>query len=174
MWLHGSHYRIDMRIPKFVQLRAREEVERVVRGRLMPLWWKLLLMIGWVAVPFLFLFPLWRSGDWGIVTFVVLLTSGLIALCRFYVRWSRTVLVITDRRVIDHDQQGFFSRVVTEARYNQIDEVSYEIRGVIPTIFRYGTLTLQLHGSSADIEFVHAGRPDRVADLIHELQDELV
>lgn len=84
--------------------------------------------------------------------------------------WSRTIFVITNMRVIDHDQKGFFNKIVTEARYDQIDEVSYRVKGILPTIFRYGVIALSVHGSSADLQIANVHSPSRAADLINELR----
>jgi hypothetical protein len=75
-------------------------------------------------------------------------------------------------RVIDYDQKGFFYRMVTQARFDQIDEVSYQVKGIFSTLFRYGTLQLQLQGSSADIQVDQVKHPNRIADLINDLRSE--
>ncbi len=160
-----------MNAPKFLELKPREEVLEVIRASLAPSFGKFFLLVLWLALPFFFLFPLWRAGTSGIGAFVVWVCSGIILLWRAYVCWERTALVITDGRVVDHDQQGFFYRVVTEARFHQIDEVSFRIKGLWATIFRYGTLNLQLTGSSADIEVEHVRHPSRIADLLNDLRE---
>lgn len=137
-----------------------------------PRFWRWLLVCVWTILPFFFLFPLWREGQWGVITFFVWLLSGVILLARAYVMWVRTVFLITNQRIIDLDQRGFFVREATEARHDQIDEVSYHVKGVIPTVFRYGTLSLQLRGSSADIILSPVKRPDRLAALINDLRSQ--
>ena len=89
-------------------------------------------------------------------------------------KWSRTVLVVTDMRVIDVDQKGFFDKVVTETSFKQIDEVSYRVKGLMPTIFSYGIITIKLSGSAADIEFVNIKKPARVHNLINDLKADHV
>lgn len=159
-----------MEIPKFIELKGNEEALEIVNASLVPRVWKFILLVLWALLPFFFLFPLWREGMIGIIVFVFWLASGLLLLFRAYVCWARTVLVITECRVIDHDQRGFFNRVVTEARFDQMDEVSFQVKGIMPTIFRYGILKIQLRGSSADLRIDDAKRPDRLANLINDLR----
>jgi hypothetical protein len=161
-----------MTTPKFIELKAHEEVLEVIRASLVTRVLKFFLLVVWLALPFFFLFPLWREGRWGIIVFLVWVLFGAILILRAYLIWFRTAFIITDQRVVDHDQQGFFHRVVTEARYDQIEEVSYSISGPWATIFRYGTLSLQLKGSSADIVIDRVNRPSRFANLINDLRNE--
>jgi hypothetical protein len=161
-----------MEAPKFIELKPREEVLDVVHSSIVPHMGRLALLVIWLVLPFFFLFPLFRQGTFGIVVFFVWLLSGLILFFRAYARWAKTVFVVTDRRVIDCDQKGLFHRVVTEARYDQIDEVSYHIKGFLPTVFRFGMIRLQLHGSAADIQLEQVTRPHKVTDLINDLRSE--
>src|SRR3989338_3977954 len=148
-----------MEAPKFIELKAHEEVLEVVNASIIPRLIRVTLLVIWTLLPFFFLFPLWREGGIGLTIFVVWLFSGILLLMRTYIMWARTVFVVTDMRVIDYDQKGFFYRVVTQTRFDQIDEVSYQIKGIFPTLFRYGTLELQLHSSSADIQVEKVKHP---------------
>jgi hypothetical protein len=162
-----------MDAPKFLQLKAEEDVLEVLHASLAPQILKLTLMVIWLLLPFFFMFPLLREGTWGVSLLIVWILSGLIILARVYLKWSHTVLVVTDRRIVDHDQKGFFHRVVTEARYDQIDEVSYQVKGIASTLFRYGTLRVQLNGSAADIEVQFIKKPAKISDKINDLRSEV-
>lgn len=155
-----------------VELKPREEVLSIVHQSLIPNVGKFLVFGLWFLLPFFFLFPLFREGIWGIIVFFGLLFSGFFFLLRHYLRWSGTVLIVTDKRVIDIDRRGFFDRVVTEASFSQIDEVSYRVKGFWATVFRYGSLRLDLAGSAADIQFEQMIRPARVHDLLNDLRED--
>ncbi|MBI4435355.1 PH domain-containing protein [Candidatus Uhrbacteria bacterium] len=159
-----------MDVPKYIELKAREEVLEVVRASVLPTLWMFVLTTIWTVLPFFFLFPLWRQGTWGVFVFVVWLASGLLLLLRRFLLWDRTVFLVTDARVIDHDQRGFFHRVVTEARFEDVEEVSVRVKGIVATLFGYGSLTLHLHGSAADIQIDRVKHPQHLADLINDLR----
>ena len=161
-----------MEAPKYIELRPREEVLELAQASVLPKLWAFALAVIWSVLPFFFLFPLWRQGGWGVMAFFVWLASGLFLLGRLYFKWARTVFLVTDRRVVDHDQRGLFHTVVTQAQYEQIDEVSVHVKGVMATLLKYGTLTLKLHGAAADIEVEHIRRPEHLADLLNDLRSQ--
>ncbi len=159
-----------MDAPRCIKLKAKEDVLYVLKSYLLPQSARFIALTIWLVLPFFFLFPLWKEGTWGVIVFSLWLASGVFLLARTYFLWSQTILVVTDKRVVDHDQKGFFHRVVTEVRYDQIDEVGYSIKGVLPTLFGYGTLHIELSGSSVDIEIEKIHRPARITDAINDLR----
>lgn len=161
-----------MSIEKLIQLKPHEEILMIVRESFIPHGGKFFLLGLVFLVPFFFLFPLFKEGIIGIVIFVLLVSTGIILFWRAYHSWALTVLVVTDRRVIDVEQKGFFDRVVTEAVFSQIDEVSYRMKGLFSTIFRYGTIFLELHGAAANVKFERVTLPYHVHDLINDLRNE--
>ncbi len=156
----------------FFQLKPHEEILETVRESLVPHTMKIVLLFVWFVLPFFFLFPLFQEGIFGVVIFFLVLCSAVVVILRTYFRWTRTVLVVTDMRIVDIDQNGFFDRTVTEATYQQIDEVNYRVKGFFSTIFRYGTIRVHVRGSAADIEFKHILRPARIHDLINDVREQ--
>lgn len=161
-----------MDAPNYIELKVHEQVLEVVHASLLPKLWMFAFATIWTVLPFFFLFPLWRQGSWGIVVFFVWVVWGLIVVSRLYLMWVRTVFLVTDMRVIDYDQQGFFNRVITQARFEQMDEVSVQVKGIVATLFHYGTLRLKLHGAAADIEVERVRHPEHLADLINDLRSQ--
>ena len=156
----------------FFQLKPHEEILETVHESVIPHLPRFVLFVLLFALPFFFLFPLFQEGVVGVIVFFVLLLVTSVLLWRAFFRWKNTALVITDLRVVDLDQKGFFDRTVTESVYKQMDEVNYRVKGFFPTIFRYGTVRLHMNGSAADIEFKNIVRPARIHDLINDLREE--
>lgn len=154
----------------YVTLKPEEEVLEIVHASIVPRLPRLLLLVVLLLLPFFLMFPLFSLGLAGVAVFFALLFLGVLLSLRAYLRWNHTALVITDRRLVDIERRGLFDRVVTQAPFSQVDEVSYRIRGVWSTLFRYGSLRVQLAGSAADIEFHCAPAPARVHDLINDLR----
>jgi hypothetical protein len=158
-------------INRIIRLQPEEEIVAIVHQSIVPFLGRLLLALLWLLVPFFFMFPLWGAGPVGRAIFFCLAASGFLALVKILVKWSNTVLVLTDRRVVDIDQRALFDRVVSEAPFYAIDDVSYRVPGIVPTIFGYGHLRLLISGNAADIVFHRAKQPRRVHDLINELRE---
>ncbi|MBI5370343.1 PH domain-containing protein [Candidatus Uhrbacteria bacterium] len=161
-----------MKSSRSFELKPHEEALATVRQAILPNSPKFMIYIVWLLIPFFFLFPLFRLGIGGVAVFFGLVISGGLLLLRQYIRWSGTHLILTDKRVVDIEQRGFFDRVVTEAPYTQIDEASYRIKGFWATVLRYGSVRFDLSGSAADIQFDHINRPARIHNLVNDLREE--
>ena len=161
-----------MKVERLIQLKPEEEILQIVHESIAPSIPRFIGLALILALPFFFLFPLFRAGTAGVVFFFILLLLGITLTGRAFFKWSRTILIITDKRVVDHDQSGFFGRVITQAKYHQLDEVICQIKGIAPTLLRYGTIKLHMSGNAADIEFQRASHPEKITDLINDLRDE--
>ncbi len=159
-----------MRIEKLIQLQPDEEILEIVREDLVPHAPKIALFILWLLAPFFLLYPLLQLGWLGLVVFSLFLVSAGWFSWHTFHRWSHTMFVITDQRIVDVDQRRFFQRVVTEIPLGRIDQVSYEIRGILPTVFRLGVVIVTTAGQAADLEFRRVRQPARVSALINELR----
>lgn len=92
----------------------------------------------------------------------------------FFIEWTDYYLdlwVITDRRIIDVEQKGFFRREVTSFRYEQIQDITVETRGLIETLFKFGTLHIQTAGHNREIIIRDAHYPEEARTLILRLSE---
>ncbi len=158
-------------IDKTIQLKPEEEVLEIVHEDIVPHLPRYTLFFLWFVAPFFFLFPLFREGAVGVFIFFGLIISACFFGFRSYTKWSNTTFILTDHRVIDVERRGFFDRVVSEILYRDIDDVTYRVKGIVPTMFRYGDIRVHVSGSGADIEFHHVARPSRIHDLINDLRE---
>ncbi|MFH0852921.1 MAG: PH domain-containing protein [bacterium] len=110
---------------------------------------------------------------WGMIVFAVILVFSGIMIYRSWYIWSLNVLIVTDQRLIDIDQKGFFNRTVSETIYRKIQDVSYSIKGMAPTMFHYGTITIQTAGTQGKIMLDYIHNPEQIQDLLTELQDQM-
>lgn len=159
-----------MKIEQIIQLKPEEEILMVNREVVLPRIPKLLLFILWFLLPFFFLFPLFRLGFLGVLLFLALVIPAAVLMFRAYRTWSDTMLIITDRRVVDVERSGLFQTEVCEASHADIDEATFRIKGFLPTLFKYGDVELKVSGAAADIEFHCVKHPAKVHDLIADLR----
>jgi hypothetical protein len=64
----------------------------------------------------------------------------------FFILWIDYYLdawIVTNERVINIEQRGFFTRKISELKLTKIQDVTSEIIGVIPTLFNYGNIYVQ-------------------------------
>jgi hypothetical protein len=80
--------------------------------------------------------------------------------------------IITNERLVDMEQKGLFSRVISEMDLYQVQDVTTEIKGVFPSVFNYGTLIVE--NASATVKFVlHKVKdPNKLREIILDLANE--
>lgn len=92
-----------------------------------------------------------------------------------FVTWTDYYLdawILTDKRVIDIEQEGFFRRQVSSFRYEQIQDMTVSIQGLIPTFLNFGSLEVQTAGSSAKLYIHGVANPNEIRDMIFNRMDK--
>ena len=83
------------------------------------------------------------------------------------------VWIVTSERIINIEQKGLFTRVVSELELEKIQDVTTDVRGVIPTFLNYGHLLIQTAGERERFIFRNVPDPYKIKDTIMKLQNEL-
>jgi len=157
-----------MNVSKIIKLKDDEKVMRVVRNYGIVYAPSVVISFLLVATAFFFMLPLFKAGWWGLAVFAVLNLVGLVIALRTAMVWHWNAFIVTSSRVIDIDQRGFFSRTVSEADYDKIQDVSYSIKGMLGTLLKFGTVELQTAGSSTNLELQNVLEPKELHHLITE------
>jgi uncharacterized membrane protein YdbT with pleckstrin-like domain len=76
------------------------------------------------------------------------------------------VWIVTDRRIIDSTQHGFFNRTVSELHLTRVQDISVHTVGVIPTLLHFGDLQVQTAGTEEKFNFLQIPNPLAVKDAI--------
>lgn len=74
--------------------------------------------------------------------------------------------IVTDQGVIDLEWHGWFHRQASRILYSDIQGVSYEIKGVLGTILRYGNVSVEKISTGAAISLPNVPRPRSVEATI--------
>jgi hypothetical protein len=121
-----------------------------------------------LALLFWYFFPqlLWVSIIWlgiGVVRFLFVLQDW------FYDCW-----LVTNMGIVGVLWTGFFNRTSTRVEYASIEGVSYNIKGVLPTILNYGTVTLAKLGGPSTVSLKDANNPKKIERNILQFQEEFL
>jgi len=54
--------------------------------------------------------------------------------------------IITTKRIIDIEQRGLFSREISEIPLIHIQDITMEVRGIVRTFLKFGTIRIQTAG----------------------------
>jgi hypothetical protein len=95
----------------------------------------------------------------------------------FFTVWTDyylDVLYITDKRVVDIEQKGFFLRDIATLRFEGIQDVTIVTVGVIPTMLGFGTLTLQTAAEDREFIIKDIADPEGIRALILSLNDKVL
>jgi hypothetical protein len=107
--------------------------------------------------------------------FIVILGWYLITLSfvlENFLTWYFNVYIITDERIIDVDFYNLIYKDISQAEADKIQDVSYQMGGVIRTIFNYGDVFIQTAAEKPNFEFLAVPKPDKVVKVLQDLIQE--
>lgn len=73
---------------------------------------------------------------------------------RAFYDYNQSMFVITNQRIINVGQKGFWKRKITETDLDKIQDVASETSGIWRTMFKYGNLIIRTAGASSGTEIV--------------------
>jgi uncharacterized membrane protein YdbT with pleckstrin-like domain len=94
------------------------------------------------------------------------LVLGLILFSYHFIMWYFTVYIVTNERIRQVTQRGFFGKDVIDLRLSKIQNISYNVPGFSGEVFGFGTIVIQTFVGDLIIKKVE--HPDRI---YNKLQD---
>lgn len=91
---------------------------------------------------------------------------GLLIFGYHLLMWRYTYYIVTDQRIRQVTQTGFFGTDVVELSLSKIQNISYNIPGFFGEAFHFGTIVIQTF--VGDLVIRHVGHP---ANTYNKLQD---
>lgn len=91
---------------------------------------------------------------------------GLVLFSYHLIMWYFTVYIVSDQRIRQVTQRGFFGKDVVELRLSKIQNISYTIPGFSGELFGFGTIVIQTF--VGDLVIHKAEHPERI---YNKLQD---
>lgn len=97
---------------------------------------------------------------------VVGLAIGLVLFLYHFLMWYYTMYIVTDQRIRQVTQRGFFGKDVVELGLTKVQSISYNIPGFGGEILKFGTIVIQTYVGDLIINKVE--RPEYI---YNKLQD---
>lgn len=92
-----------------------------------------------------------------------------------FIGWYYSVYIVTDERLVEIKQKGFFNRKVTEFGLDKIQNINYHIRGFQAVIFQYGDITAQTYVGDLVMKTIY--RPvvihEQIVDIVRRVNSSL-
>lgn len=116
-------------------------------------------------------------ADPAFFTLYVLLASafflgGWLFIFQSFIDYWLDVFILTDKRILDIEQGGLFSRTVSELRLYRTQDVTAEVKGILHTLLDYGDVYVQTAGEQERFHVRNIPHPNNVAKLILEWSEE--
>lgn len=108
----------------------------------------------------------WQDNLWLFLLPVAGLVVGLIIFSYYFLMWRYTYYLVTDQRIRQTTQKGFFGTDVVELTLSKIQNISYNIPGFSGEIFGFGTIVIQTFVGDLVINNV-----DHPENIYNKLQD---
>ncbi len=121
------------------------------------------------------LFPMLSDISLHIFLFFVISLLFLICWVFLFVAIARYYLdswIVTNQRTIHTELKGLFNRVVSTVPHDKIQDITVEVRGILPTFFHYGDLHIQTAGGFRNFVFREIPEPNKTKDVIFKAQNE--
>lgn len=121
-------------------------------------------IISILMLTFLYKYPL------ASVIAAFLLILALFYAFYYFIIWFYDVYTITNIRILTFGKKNLFNSEFSEVSYKDILNVSYNIKGILATVFQYGNVTLWLTGGEK-MELVNLQTPAVIQETLKNLVD---
>jgi len=91
---------------------------------------------------------------------------GILLFSYHFIMWYFTIYIVTDQRIRQVTQHGFFGKDVVELSLSKIQNISYNIPGFTGEMFGFGTIIIQTIVGDLIIKKV-----DHPEEIYNKLQD---
>lgn len=98
---------------------------------------------------------------WYLVTFGYLFYN--------FLSWYFNAYLVTNERAVDIDFYNLLYHHVASTRIDKIQDVSYQLGGVMRAIFNYGDVFIQTAGTAPNFEFLAVPKPAVIVEKLNEL-----
>lgn len=147
--------------------RPGEELLFIFRRHIVSGWRSIIFFIVLISLGFLPV-VLWPENSRMIFLWIIFVLIGFAGLVYSYILWYFSIYIVTDQRIRQISQKGFFNRTVVDLDLMKIESVSVGTSGFLSNIFNYGTLLIQT--SAGDLVISRIRYPEKV---YNELQNTL-
>jgi uncharacterized membrane protein YdbT with pleckstrin-like domain len=86
-----------------------------------------------------------------------------------FLSWYYNVYIITDERIVDVDFHSLLYKEVSQAKIDNIQDVTFVMGGLSRALFNFGDVFIQTAGEKREFDFDDIPHPDRVTKVLNEL-----
>lgn len=146
--------------------REGEEVKFVFRRHFLTAKKGFFFMVVMTVVGFLPML-IWKDNINMFWFFVGMVIIGALGFLYAYILWYFSIYIVTDQRIRQISQKGFFKKTVVDLGLDRIQSISYGVPGIIAGIFGYGTILIQT--GVGDLVISQVSKPAKIYDKLQNI-----
>jgi hypothetical protein len=123
----------------------------------------------WIISPEVFF------GELGnfVIIFASIYALIIVGLCLYgFVNYYLDVYIITNERLVDIKQNGFFRREIAELHLRQVQDVEARVEGFLGTMMHFGNVYIQTAGERENFKLEDVPHPYTISKRIAELHQK--
>ncbi len=97
---------------------------------------------------------------------------GLVLFFYHFMLWYFTMYIVTDQRIRQITQRGFFGKDVIELKLSKVQNISYNIPGFTGEVFGFGTIVIQTF--VGDLVINNVDHPDEIYNKLQDAVNNVV
>ncbi len=165
-----------------VKLEKGEHIEHAIRRHWFVMLFPIISSIILIVIPLLSLWFFVRfeplveffgqisfSAEVGWAASAFYLVWLVLVLVFLFVQWTEYYLdvwLVTNRRLIDVNQHSVFNRSVKSLRFERVQDITVEVRGILATLLRFGDVHVQTAGATREIIIKQVREPYSLRKII--------
>ncbi len=83
-----------------------------------------------------------------------------------FTRYFLNVWVLTNERIVDIKQRGYFNREVSSLLLNRVQDITTDVTGILASVLGIGNITVQSAGAVDEFHMRGIPRPEQMRDVI--------
>lgn len=91
-----------------------------------------------------------------------------------FIDWYFDAWILTDMGIVDVERNGLFDFTSTRVDYHMIEGISYNINGVVRTLFNYGDIVVDKLGTRTSVMLKDAANPKKLERQVMKYQEKYV
>jgi len=99
--------------------------------------------------------------------FTGMVILGALGFLYAYILWYFSIYIVTNQRIRQISQKGFFKKTVVDLGLDRIQSISYGVPGIIAGIFGYGTILIQT--GVGDLVISQVSKPAKIYDKLQNV-----
>jgi len=120
------------------------------------------------AIPYL----IWSSSIELFYLSLIGIGIGVVFFSYHLILWYFTIYIVTNQRIRQVTQRGFFGKDVIDLRLSKVQSISYNIPGFSGDVFHFGTIVI--HTFVGDLVIHHVEHPVKIYNKLQDAVDNAV